>query len=479
MTTAKIAGRVFENPDQQRFSSLSGDVNPMHMDALVARRTQAGAQVVHGVHAFLWAVEHWCAQEGANRTIITASTRFKKFLLMGRPVAVLVAKHDERSAKLSVTCDDLEVMTVSLKFGTRKTANLPDLFESLAEKDTSSDADVRSFDQMTGVSGWLTPPASNEEISIAFPNCCEALSVQRVAAIMQLSTLVGMHNPGEHSVFSSFAIDCVDGMTERAGVGFQTTGADERFCLVSLEVAGSGIQGTVEAFARQEPVASPSVASLTGRVYADEFSEVSALIVGGSRGLGAVTAKLLATGGGRSVITYARGRNDAHQVAADINERCGEGICQTLQYDAKLPAASQIEAIADSITDLYYFATPQIFRQKKNFSESQLHDFISIYVGGFHSICSALISRFPDSMRRAFYPSSVSVDERPKEMLEYSMAKVVGEMLCNEIDQSNPNLQVHISRIPRTTTDQTATIVPVESADPIEVMIPVLRKMIR
>jgi acyl dehydratase len=38
-----IARRSFSATDQIRFATASGDHNPMHMDVLQARRTQAGA----------------------------------------------------------------------------------------------------------------------------------------------------------------------------------------------------------------------------------------------------------------------------------------------------------------------------------------------------------------------------------------------------------------------------------------------------
>ncbi len=46
-------------------------------------------------------------------------------------------------------------------------------------------------------------------------------------------------------------------------------------------------------------------------VSANEFTGAAALVVGGSRGLGELTAKLLAAGGGRVTITYAYGEGDA------------------------------------------------------------------------------------------------------------------------------------------------------------------------
>src|SRR6516164_7346096 len=49
--------KVFTLSDQLKFAQLSGDYNPMHIDEVAARRTQAGAPVVHGVHAVIWALD--------------------------------------------------------------------------------------------------------------------------------------------------------------------------------------------------------------------------------------------------------------------------------------------------------------------------------------------------------------------------------------------------------------------------------------
>ena len=42
-----------------------------------------------------------------------------------------------------------------------------------------------------------------------------------------------------------------------------------------------------------------------------EFANVRALVIGGSRGLGEITAKIIAAGGGDVWITYRRGKEDA------------------------------------------------------------------------------------------------------------------------------------------------------------------------
>ncbi len=49
--------RTFTSEDQIAFAELSGDYNPLHMDAVASRRMLFGSQVVHGIHTLLWALD--------------------------------------------------------------------------------------------------------------------------------------------------------------------------------------------------------------------------------------------------------------------------------------------------------------------------------------------------------------------------------------------------------------------------------------
>ena len=77
----------------------------------------------------------------------------------------------------------------------------------------------------------------------------------------------------------------------------------------------------------------------------------------------------------------------------------------------------------------------------------------------------------------AFYPSSVAVEAPPRGMIEYAKAKETGEELCAELQAEIPSLHITISRLPRMLTDLTATVQPVETADPLEIMLPIIRDM--
>jgi nucleoside-diphosphate-sugar epimerase len=206
-----------------------------------------------------------------------------------------------------------------------------------------------------------------------------------------------------------------------------------------------------------------------------------ALIVGASRGLGEVTAKLVAAGGGTVFMTYAVGKVEAENVAGQIREWGGD--VQVLQYDARKAPELQLEALTSPVTHLFYFATNPIFRAKRDLvSMPLLRDFTAFYLQGFHDLCLQMIR--PDkpyaltgAKLTAYYPSSVAVEERPAGMTEYAMVKAAGEQMCRDMNQYLPGLSILVSRLPRMRTDQTASMIPERELDPIDVLLPLIRQM--
>jgi hypothetical protein len=62
-------------------------------------------------------------------------------------------------------------------------------------------------------------------------------------------------------------------------------------------------------------------------------------------------------------------------------------------------------------------------------------------------------------------------------MTEYSMVKMAGELLCADLNRSYRHLKIHVERLPRVLTDQTASVTPTETADPVSVMLPIIRNV--
>jgi acyl dehydratase len=462
-----LATRRFTMDDQRRFAALSGDVNPMHMDALAARRTQAGVPVVHGINALLWALEQWCAIE-PDAPLAEVSVRFERFVAIDEEAVLAIRRGDP--AKLELRVGGTRLMTVAIR-STAGATDGPVVDTQVASASPPAVPAVLDFEQASAAAGTMTLRGAAE----AYPLVAARIGRAAVSGVVGLSTLVGMVAPGLHSIFS--AADLRFSGEEGAGaLAYRVIEAHDVFRLLGIAVAAPGVSGKVQAFVRLPPVVQPGVEALRALIAPDALAGVSALVVGGSRGLGEVTAKLLAAGGARVAISYAVGADDAARIAAEIAAAGGD--CATLRIDARAPIAPQLEALPFAPDQLYYFATGKIFLQKASlYDPAVLADFQRIYVDAFAELCEALTVTGTAPLT-AFYPSSVAVGERPRGMTEYSMAKGAAEILCADIDRFMPRVKTVVRRLPRLATDQTATVTPAETASTEAVMLEAVTAMI-
>jgi acyl dehydratase/NAD(P)-dependent dehydrogenase (short-subunit alcohol dehydrogenase family) len=466
---AHVRTRVFTDADQARFAGLSGDRNPIHLDPLAARRTQAGAPVVHGVHAVLWSLETLIADGRIAAPIASLGVQFLKFVYTDTEVALFAVRETPAALRAELVADGVTAVRIDVAYGSNDDAEAP----ALSTRDAAVHATPRACDfaelrACAGVLGAL--PA--DRAAAMFPAVAARLGAPRTAAVVQLSTLVGMVCPGLHSIFGGFTVRAVAISPQSERLSFSVSGADERVRMLILAVAGGGVAGELTAFVRRAPAPARGLAEIAQHVRPGEFASTTALVVGGSRGLGAATARALAAGGGRVVVTYRVGEAEARELAAEI----GPERCRAVRYDARAGAPEQLAGLDWDVTQLYYFATPHIFRQKAGWWEpDRFTELCEVYVNGFARICAALRERPGELI--AFYPSSVAVDERPRDMAEYGAAKAAGEMLCADMNRFARGVRVVVKRLPRTDTDQTATLVGAPSADPLDVMLPVVREL--
>lgn len=474
MTRDILDRRRFTIEDQERFAALSGDRNPLHMDPIAARRTQAGAPVVHGIHTLLWCLDCLSRKYPNLPPFGSVSVRFEKLVYVGDVADAVLTHRDASGVRAEVTVAGMLTVRVTANFGEPQPLKPMTVDPKLPVQRPAVPAEV-VFMEVAGRAGRVAFAVPSAEIARAFPDAARAWGERRIAAFACCTYLVGMVCPGLHSIFGGLSLNTCEELDSTDAINFQVTVSDPRFRLVRMKISGGGLDGALDSFVRQPPAVQAGIADLAKRIAPGEFTGTTALVIGGSRGLGELTAKTLAAGGARVVVTYAAGRTDAERVQAEINTHGGD--CQILRYDVRAPAESQLMSLINLPTELYYFATPAIFRRKSGlFAQDKFDDFFNFYVTGFYNLCQALRYRQPQGIS-AFYPSSVAVIERPAGMTEYAMAKMAGEMLCADMMAYEGPIHITIQRLPRLPTDQTATLMQVETADPIEVMIPIVREV--
>lgn len=465
--------RSFTPDDQWAFAHLSGDYNPMHMDEVAARRTVFGGRVVHGVHLVLWALESWLeASPDACYQIKSLKADFVHGVGLADAVDVYASGNPEHGrGSLEIRRGGTVVTRIQVEIGPRTDFDHPQF--SLP---VEFPCEVRDFAGAAAASGLLPLCLDEKEAAMMFPAAVRILPLRQIAIILATTRLVGMECPGLHSLYSALQLDfsgAVPSITGDEILEYRVEKAEPRFALLLLAVSSSGVRGQVRAFVRPAPVQQLSVKALQDWVEPGEFAGKRALVIGGSRGLGEVVAKLLAAGGADVTISYRMGAVEAEKIVSEIREAGGQA--QAILWDVTSPAIH--EAMPD-FQIMAYFATPHISADKTIvFSPQKFRLFCDYYIAGFVRAVEACQPK-DGNVLNICYPSTIFLDEPAPNMAEYTAAKAAGEETCRQLVRRQAGVRIFAPRLPRMLTDQTTGVLQSKTEEPAHVMIRALRRMI-
>lgn len=454
---------------QAAFVALSGDRNPFHTDPIAARRLPFGRVAVHGLHLLLDTLDRIAGElVGTPRRI---RCTFRHPVGVGDELTTAIDTSDPAHVTANVTVDvwtaaDIRVELGAPLGGGGAAPALPPLTEP----------EVHTIDGLVGHAGTIPVAIDGPIARRRFPRLTDRLGIGRVAELVSLTRLVGMHVPGEHSLLSALDVALDDHPDGRAGasggIDHTVTTADERFSRVVIAVSGPTLHGTLTTFVRAEPV-DQSLGDVGPEP--DEFAGQRWLVVGGSRGLGAAAVQLLVAGGADVRFTYRSGADDA----AEIGRRTGAA---PFRLDVDDPDSALAAIVADGWrpTHLAYMATPPIFDGVGgSFSDTLHRRFLAIYVDAFRRLVDRLVDRRDDrrddDLAGVLWPSSEAVVHDVAGMAEYADAKRAGEQACHDLADAHPGLTVFAPRLPRLLTDQTTSFVPTEFGDTATEMLAALR----
>ena len=318
--------RKFTSEDQDAFAELSGDYNPLHVDAIAARRLLFGTQVVHGIHALLWALDCNFKDHGGKVALSSVKSTFLKPIRVGDSVSLFIEEEAESEVIMQLRYGTTTMSRVKLRWqnGEQEEGKV-DLAMKAAQQKTPKEW---SEDEIAHAAGEIALYLKIEEVTKNFPNLVRCLPLAQIATIMGTTRLVGMECPGLHSIYSELDL-LASNEHKKQPLRYEVTNFNKGFGLVAMAVEGLGMAGQIKAFIRPRPQEQETCANLKDEVIGNEFSGQRALVVGGSRGLGEATAKLLALGGAEVAITYYQGSDDAHRVATEIISAGGkvESFC--------------------------------------------------------------------------------------------------------------------------------------------------------
>lgn len=470
-----LGTRSFSLAEQRAFGAVSHDRNPMHVDPVAARRLLTGRPVVHGIHTLLTALERWVP--GPDAGLPQVECLFAQPINVDETVSFRQVEAAPGTTVIEARVGDTLCTRVELRSG--GAASVSPALPAAAPDDGGAtliplDAPLEAgADQHVGRTYLLPDWAAG--IDAGFPNVAARFGAGFAGALAGLSYVVGMVCPGLHSVFSSLKFSADPAFRDRP-LRVHVMRHEPRFRLVRLAFDGP-ISGEVQAFERARPQPQPTAQDLAGQVDARRFSGLRAVVVGGSRGLGELTAKLLGVGGADVTLTFASGQADAQAVADSINAvargRAEIRRCD-LEADADLAALSRPRP-PDAV---YFFATPRIYRKGSAVFDREAFDqFADFYLARFAALCLSLEQAAGDGPVRVYLPSTVFIDERPKGLTAYAMVKAAAEVLAEDLNRSLRKVRIVHSRLPRLATDQTAGTRGLDVAANVDVLRAVLESM--
>ena len=170
MSINVIAERDFVIADQEHFAAISGDRNPMHMDALAARRTMAGFPVVHGIHTLLWSLDS-LFRYLPHLAVASIKVSFQKMIYVGDHVQAVLVQRNEQKLGVEVVVEGVTVMNVQVGLGNSRPSNDTTSNEPLLHP---TEPIVLSFEQMIDNHGripFFSPPRMSVGCS-PLPSAC-------------------------------------------------------------------------------------------------------------------------------------------------------------------------------------------------------------------------------------------------------------------------------------------------------------------
>ena len=229
-----VASRTFTAEDQASFAALSGDYNPLHMDAIAARRTQAGAPVVHGMHMLLWLLENLAAQHPTLSAVTRLKVRFRQPVYLDERIDLHVTLADAARVQASIHVGGAPAVDVTVTLdgaGTAAAGNPASAGNSDRSGSSDNSGNLRTvatagsgasasakpltvasdlkLSEMQGRSGRVPFVTSEAEMRAAFPGAARLIGARRAVALACTSYLVGMELPGLHSVYGGLDVEFV------------------------------------------------------------------------------------------------------------------------------------------------------------------------------------------------------------------------------------------------------------------------------
>lgn len=242
-----LARRVITEESHQQFATLSGDLNPLHVDREAAKSMPPGQRLAYGMDMLLWALDSLETQHSLPERLARVRVRFTKWVFLEDEIEL----HPSSGAKADsydLTVRDTTVASFDLLAGDLQSAELPECSHAPAERRQNPNGLL--LHELQGHSGAVAV-ASRTHAAEMFPALADRFGTQWLGECATCSYIIGMEAPGLYSMSMKYDLEFYASPRESACMHFKVMAADERFRKIRIAVQGAAIAATLEAMVRE------------------------------------------------------------------------------------------------------------------------------------------------------------------------------------------------------------------------------------
>lgn len=453
------------------FSKASGDWNPIHYDQEISRRYFTERPIVHGILSLLKVLDEYINYNKVK--ILSIKCNFKSPIYPDFEYKLFCEKLSNNSENLYLFNDKSLLFNCNLNFNYEfKKITLNTNFKAPSKANPFNN----KFKDLNKSKGKLELQIDSKFLKENYQSLIDYLSIESLVSLISTSKLVGMVCPGLNSIYSSLDFSLNEDYSKKF-LHWEVKSASKKFLPVNIYVTSSGLRGTLNAFYREEPIQQIGIKELSEKVEKKIFLPKNVLIIGGSRGLGEITAKLLSFRNANLKLTYNKGVNDADRIAKEIIKFGHKASCSYLNI-LELDLLDKFINENERFDQIYFYASPRIKNSNKTIFDFNLYENYNKYYIKPLIKLAEILGKNKIKKSKIFYPSTIFLDEdKNNSFQEYQASKLLGELITENINEKFENISILSSRLPRLLTDQTSKINNALIADSIKVINEILNRM--
>lgn len=447
--------------DMQLFAEASHDCNPLHMSKEYARKSPFGQPVVFGVLGALRCLAEAAPRPDAVPTAITLD--FPKPIFPDVEYAVEV--EDEPDHCRLCLQDGRSVllrMDVSYRHASHGRVLDGDVLTPLQEP---RDLDKGDFAPGSTSNGkWSADQEAFHELSERLGFSSTDMDPRVQAALLMTSYLVGMVLPGRQALFSGMKLKFDEGANHVInGFDYQVSvrvfQPKFNFLILDIELWSQERRfatGEIRALFRQRPQRTASEWEEL-LPLGDDLSGKVALVIGGSRGLGAALAEALARRGATTFVNYRESVDEASDLQNRLKSAPGTIVlarADAADMSSCIELKNRIEQEYGRLDILICSACPSLLALwVERQAVERIQQYVLASTGLVLTPMAAMLELLEKSQGTIVFISSVAVTKPVAEWPHYVAAKTALEGLTTVVAAEYPAVRCLIVRPPRIDTD--------------------------